>query len=296
MPVGDAGHHHVPSTRGRKRKHHVQSHALGDDVMPGGRSEMMRPTGLPSAHAAPKRPYYNSVFGSMQDEELADGIADPLDMAAPRDLVAARYAQNHVLLEKIFGPQRLDMLEPPTSPYKDQDPAKLRDEARALRSEIDAMERAHQQTVARFKTHASEPAGGDEEAEEPEPWAQRPSAGPIVGIAHVPAEMPEEVAAVERKEAAALQERLAEQDTQGAGEEPHAQQVREAIDRVNEQHKEPTEKPEAEVSGLPAGAGEEETKASAGPAPEEPSLAAGPAEESGSAEAAPSNEPTEPSA
>lgn len=68
---------HVPSTRGRKRKNPLQPSAW--DPASAARSNMPRASGMPGQQTPiVKRPYYNLVFGTEQDEDVADSLVGTL--------------------------------------------------------------------------------------------------------------------------------------------------------------------------------------------------------------------------
>lgn len=186
---------HAPSTRGRRRKNHAHAHSI--DASSAARASLLRPAGVPGARMQ-KRPLFNAVFSAEHEDDIADALVDPLDVVTTLDLAAARYAQNHVYLERIFGPQRLDLMELPASPYHGKDAGALRDELARLEAELGAAQTAHAEHVQALTAPA--PADAEAPADEPE-WAQRPSAGRIVGVGFVPAPTPPAVAEMLRAEA-----------------------------------------------------------------------------------------------
>lgn len=158
------------------------------DASSAARASLLRPAGVPGAHMH-KRPLFNAVFSAEHEDDIADALVDPLDVVTTRDLAAARYAQNHVYLERIFGPQRLDLMDLPASPYHGRDPGALRDELARLEAEIGAAQTAHAEHVQALTA----PAPAEPPADVPD-WAQHPSAGRIVGVGFVPAPTPPAVA------------------------------------------------------------------------------------------------------
>ncbi|WFD29051.1 hypothetical protein MSPP1_000055 [Malassezia sp. CBS 17886] len=225
MRTGE-GAAHAPSTRGRKRKNH--SHAPPWDPASAARANMPRASGVRGAQAA-RRPYYNAVFGLERDEDITDALVDTLDLATPRDFAVARYAQNHDLLASVFGPQRLDMMRPPPSPYEGKDIAALRSELMALQAELETMEAAPPPSLATLPKDDEE---GAVAAVAEEPWAQEPSSGAIVAMGYVPMSPPEDIAAQLAPHPPARQEASAmDQDM--------INKTRAAIAQVSETHRGP---------------------------------------------------------
>lgn len=72
MRTGEPGVH-VPSTRGRKRKHPLQPSSW--DPASQARANMPRASGMAGQQTSiVKRPYYNLVFGTEPDEEVTDSL------------------------------------------------------------------------------------------------------------------------------------------------------------------------------------------------------------------------------
>ena len=198
---------HVPSLRGRKRK--TQSQSMAWDPARTASASLPRASRAPGASAAAqKRPYYNIIFGREQEDDIADTLVDTLDLIAPRDLSAARYALNHKLMDQIMGGTRLDMLKAPASPYERKNKEQLVSAAAALQREIQEMQRCHAAVKESFKLPKSSAAlsqGPELESEseptasavpEPEAWARAPSQGSVLGIGYVRAQMPAEVVVI----------------------------------------------------------------------------------------------------
>lgn len=155
----------------------------------------------------------------------------------PRDLAAARYAQNHEYMDKILGPTRLgtlslsahtDMLSPPPSPYADTTPAALEKQIAQLQSEVEALQ-------APRASEASAPVSDADADADAEPWARAPSQGPVLGMGYVRAQMPAEVAEILERQRAARQERAAQPSLTLSAEET-ARRAHAAIEAVNRQH------------------------------------------------------------
>ncbi|KAI3626836.1 hypothetical protein CBS14141_000837 [Malassezia furfur] len=181
MRTGEPGAH-VPSTRGRKRKNPLQPSTW--DPANAARANMPRASGSGGQQASiVKRPYYNLVFGTEPDEDVADSLVDTLDVVTPRDLSAARYAQNHELLEH--------MMQPPPSAYGHMKPKELEAQLAPLQHDIEAMEKAHAERLAQWQSEQSEEPAEDDTPD----WAQAPGAGPILGVGHIRADVPAEIAA-----------------------------------------------------------------------------------------------------
>lgn len=203
---------HAPSLRGRKRKN--QSQNIPWDQASAIRANMPRASRTPGAQAAElKRPYYNIVFGREQNEDIVDSVVDPLDIAVPRDLSAARYAQNHALMSEIFGQTRLDLLKAPPSAFEGMVPTKLQDSVRALEREIDELMQNHANQKSQFTTK-NDSAVLEEKENSDVDWAQAPSKGRVLGIGYVPADIPEEVKRVIEDQRKRRHERESQQHTQ----------------------------------------------------------------------------------
>lgn len=72
MRTGEPGAH-VPSTRGRKRKNPLQPSTW--DPANASRANMPRASGSGGQQASiVQRPYYNLVFGTEPDEDVADSL------------------------------------------------------------------------------------------------------------------------------------------------------------------------------------------------------------------------------
>ena len=214
---------HAPSTRGRRRKHHAQSHGIA--VENAVRASLLRPAGVPGANAN-KRPLYNSVFSSEHDDDIADALVDPLDSVTSRDLASARYAQNHEYIERIFGPKRLDLLDLPPTPYYGLDASQLKKQLEEAQQATEEARSAHQRHVAELSAGPTElPAEDDPE------WAKAPSAGRVIGIGFVPSDTPQSVAEVLRREALRKEEIARVQPSESL-----VQQTAAAIHDINAQH------------------------------------------------------------
>lgn len=119
----------------------------------------------------------------------AHAYTDTLDMVTPRDLAAARYAQNHEYMEKILGPQRLgtcpylpDMMTPPPAAYAHTKPAELKQQLAHVDDEINAMHAAHAQRMAQ-RTPTPPP-------EDLAPWEQPMEDARVLGIGNIRASPP----------------------------------------------------------------------------------------------------------
>lgn len=134
-------------------------------------------------------------------------ISDTLDIVVPRDLAAARYALYHEWMDKLLGPTRLDQMTAPAPVYDASDVEKLEEQLKTLTEEVDSI--TTQYTEKKKAWNAS--ADDDTSEAEAEPWARGPSAGRILGIGYVPADMPPEVAAHFEAQAQRRRERDAQQ-------------------------------------------------------------------------------------
>ncbi|WFD43414.1 hypothetical protein MPSI1_002075 [Malassezia psittaci] len=218
MRTGETGVH-VPSTRGRKRKNPLLPSTW--DPANAARSNMPRASSVQGGQTIPatQRPYYNLVFGTEPDEDIADAlVVDTLDVVTPRDLATARYARNHELLERILGPDRLDTMRAPPSPYEHTNPEQLRTELKSLESEIQQLDKDCAHRLKQWKNPENNQGDADNHLED---WEVQPSQGAILGIGHIRASPSPDIASqinARRTTAAA----------------PPSTEIREAIEKVNQ--------------------------------------------------------------
>ncbi|WFC99323.1 hypothetical protein MYAM1_002067 [Malassezia yamatoensis] len=221
MRTGETGVH-VPSTRGRKRKNPLLPSTW--DPANAARNNMPRASSVQGGQTIPvtQRPYYNLVFGTEPDEDIADALValttDTLDVVTPRDLATARYARNHELLERILGPGRLDTMHAPPSPYEHTNPEHLRAELKSLKTEIQEIDQDFAHRSNQWRNAESNQEDVDDHLQD---WEVQPSQGAILGIGHIRASPSPEIASqinARRTTAAA----------------PPSSEIREAIQKVNQ--------------------------------------------------------------
>lgn len=153
--------------------------------------------------------------------------SDTLDVVVPRDLAAARYALYHEWMDRLLGPTRLDQMTAPTPVYDDKSLKKLESDIQTLQNEWESAKAAHAEKLKTFNAPVD-----DKSEAEAEPWAQAPSAGRILGIGYVPADMPVDVAAYLQAQAERRREREAQQPPPSKTPE----EIQAMIQEVNQRH------------------------------------------------------------
>lgn len=83
------------------------------------------------------------------------------------------------------------MMQPPPSAYEHMKPKELEAQLAPLQHDIEAMEKAHAERLAQWQSEQSEEPAEDDTPD----WAQAPGAGPILGVGHIRADVPAEIAA-----------------------------------------------------------------------------------------------------
>ena len=133
-------------------------------------------------------------------------------------------------MDKLLGPTRLDQMTAPAPVYNANDRKKLQSEILSLQDEIETTKAVHAEKLKAFQA----PLDDTNEGTETEPWAQAPSAGRVIGIGYVPADMPVEVVAQLEAQAKRRHEREAQQHPPSKS----AEEIQAMIDKVNQRYQE----------------------------------------------------------
>lgn len=83
------------------------------------------------------------------------------------------------------------MMQPPPSAYEHMKPKELEAQLAPLQQDIEALEKAHAERLAQWQSEQPEEPAEDDTPD----WAQAPGAGPILGVGHIRADVPAELAA-----------------------------------------------------------------------------------------------------